>query len=292
MSILALTSSGGSPLDHVVQHPLKQIEADLGALTPEGVITVLSDHIVMILVAGFLLALFLPPLVRKRAGEGEIDRLVPTGSANMIEAICQFLRKEVAEPCLQEHTDRFIKFLWSLFFFILTINLLGMVPLGTTTPLLFGEHIGGTATANIWVTGALALMTFVMWVVNGLRIGGKEYLAHFNPGPWWLAPLMVPIEIFGTLAKTFALAVRLFANMMAGHTVLAVLLSFVFAAAAAAGAGAGLGVGVIVVLGSVAISLLELFVAFLQAYIFVFLAALFLGMSVVFHHDEEGAHAH
>jgi F-type H+-transporting ATPase subunit a len=292
---LLAAAPGGSPLDHVVQHAIKTVPADWGMLTPDGVITVLSDHITMILAAGLLLALFLPLLVKKRAGTGEVDRLVPTGSANLIEAVCQYLRKEVAEPALHEHTDRFIKFLWTLFFFILTMNLLGLIPLGAVTP-LFGAHIGGTATANIWVTGTLALLALGMFVVNGLRIGGMHYLAHFNPGPWWLAPLLVPLEIFGLLAKAFSLAVRLFANMMAGHVLLAVLVGLVLTAGTALGTGGGLAIGLPVVLGSVGISMLEVFVAFLQAFIFTFLTALFLGMSVVFHHDHHddhaGAHAH
>ena len=215
-----------------------------------------------------------------------------TGFANFIEAVCEFLRKQVAEPALEHHTDRFIKYIWSVFFFVLTMNLLGLVPLGVITPLAVGYHIGGTATANIWVTGTLAVMTLVMMVVNGLRLGGVEYLKHFNPGPWWMAWLMVPVEIAGWLAKIFALAIRLFANMLAGHLILAVLLGLILGAGSSS-AALGFGVAVPVVLGSVALSMLEIFVAFLQAFIFALLTTLFIGMSVVFHHDEhEEAAAH
>ncbi|MCH9650708.1 MAG: F0F1 ATP synthase subunit A [Deltaproteobacteria bacterium] len=291
MSFGFASGSSGSPLDHVVQHPLHTKEMDLGILTPKGEITLLSDHIVMLIVAGLLLMLFLPRLVRKRQGTDEVGRLVPSGSGNLIETICEYLRKEVAEPNLGPYTDRFIKYLWTVFFFVLTVNVLGLLPLGVLTPWLFGLHIGGTATANIWVTSALAILSLVLWVYNGLRIGGRDYLAHFNPGPWWLAPLLVPLELIGLVAKTFSLAVRLFANMMAGHVLLTVMLGFIFSAASALGVAGGLGVAVPVVLGSVAINLLEVFVAFLQAFIFTFLTALFLGMSVVFHHDDE-AHAH
>lgn len=285
--------ASGNPLEHVLQHQLVTREADFGPLTPAGEITLLSDQIVMLITAGILLALLLPVLVRRRRGDDEVGRLVPAGPANFIEAICEYLRREVVEPALHEHSDRFIKFVWTLFFFLLTVNLLGMVPVSAVAP-LFGTHIGGTATANIWVTGALAVATLGMWIINGLRLGGVHYLAHFNPGPWWLAPLLVPLEIFGLFAKTFALAVRLFANMIAGHVVLAVLLSFILAVGTAVGAVAGFGVALPVIAGSVAISLLEIFVALLQAFIFTFLAALFLGMSVVFHHGEgeAGAHAH
>jgi F-type H+-transporting ATPase subunit a len=167
-----------------------------------------------------------------------------------------------------------------------------MVPIGVITPLTLGLHIGGTATGNIWVTGTLAVMTLLMMIINGLRLGKLDYLKHFCPGPWWMAPILVPVEIAGLLAKAFALAVRLFANMLAGHLILAVLLGFILSAGAVS-AGAGVGVAIPAVLGSVGISLLEIFVAFLQAFIFTFLTTLFIGMSVVFHHDDhEEATAH
>jgi len=288
--MLAFVLMADNPLSHVVQHPLVQREAHLGFLTPEGKITLLSDQIVMMIVAALLLILFVPVLAAKRRGKTGVESMVPAGSANFIEAICQYLRKEVAEPALHEHTDRFIKFIWSVFFFILTVNLLGLLPIPSVST-LFGTHIGGTATGNIWVTATLAIITMVMMVVNGLRLGGKQYLAHFCPGPLWLAPLLVPVEIIGLIARIFALTVRLFANMIAGHILLAVLVGFILSAGTAMGVAGGLGVAVPVILGSVAITMLEIFVAFLQAFIFSFLAALFIGQSVVFHHDDHHGEA-
>ncbi len=283
--------ASASPLEHIVQHPLVTVPVNLGfPLTPEGVITVLSDQIAMMILGGVLLIVFLPVLIRWRAGTDEVGRLVPTGFANFIEVICEYLRKEVAEPALQEHTDRFIKYIWTVFFFILTVNLLGLIPLGNISPLLFGVHIGGTATGNIFVTVTLALLTFGMMVINGLRLGGMHYLAHFCPGPLWLAPLLVPVEIIGVIAKVFALAVRLFANMIAGHILLAVLVGFILMAGTGMGTGGGLLIALPVIAGSVAITLLELFVAFLQAFIFTFLTTLFIGMSVVFHHEDQVEH--
>ena len=296
LELLGQLSGGGllglaaDPVDHVRQHPLKTIPADVGFLTPNGEITVWSDHISMIILAGVLLMVFLPIFVRGRRGRDEVGRLVPKGPGNFIEAICGFLRKEVAEPSLHEHTDRFIKFIWTVFFFILTMNLLGLVPIAAVTA-LGGVHLGGTATANIWVTGTLAVVTLLMMIFNGLRLGGMHYIAHFNPGPWWLAPLLVPLEIIGLGAKAFSLAVRLFANMVAGHVLMAVLLGFILSAGAKS-AAAGFGIAVPVVLGSVAISMLEIFVAFLQAFIFTFLTALFIGQSVVFHHGDGHDEAH
>jgi F-type H+-transporting ATPase subunit a len=279
-----------SPLEHVVQHPLIQRPAHLGPLTPNGTITIFSDQIAMLALAGLLLVAVVPLAVKRRRGRNSVDALVPTGAANGLEAVCEYLRKEVAEPALHEHTDRFIKYIWSVFFFVLTVNILGLLPIPAVSSLL-GQHLGGTATGNIWTTATLALVTMVMMVVSGLRLGGKAYLAHFCPGPIWMAPLLVPVEIIGLIAKVFALAVRLFANMIAGHILLAVLLSFIMAAGAQS-TGLGLGVGALVVAGSVAINFLELFVAFLQAFIFTFLTTLFIGMSVVFHHDDHHTGQH
>lgn len=270
-----------NPLEHIVRHPMIQRDG----------FTLLDSHIVMLMLAAFLLILLLPIWVRRRRGTDAVGSLVPAGPGNAIEAICEYLRREVAQPALQEHTDRFIKFIWTVFFFILTVNLLGLLPIGGIP--FMGAHLGGTATANPWITGTMALITLGMVVVNGLRLGGKQFLAHFNPGPIWLSWLLIPIEVIGLLARIFALIVRLCANMIAGHVLLAVLLSFIFSAAAGGIAG-GLGVAVPVVLGSVAISLLEIFVALLQAFIFTFLTTLFIGQAVVFHHDghHEGAEAH
>ncbi|HXO20718.1 MAG TPA: F0F1 ATP synthase subunit A [Thermoanaerobaculia bacterium] len=283
-----------NPLEHVIQHPLVTRPADLGLLTPNHQITLLSDQILMMIVAGLLLVVFVPLLARKRRGTDAVGAQVPAGFANFLEATCEYLRKEVAEPALHEHTDRFVKYIWSVFFFILTVNLLGLLPIPPLSRLALGTHIGGTATGNVWVTGTLALMTMLMMIVNGIRLGGRRYLAHFSPGPLWLAPLLVPVEIIGLVARIFALAVRLFCNMIAGHILLAVLVGFIFSAARALGAGGGLAIAVPVVLGSVGITLLEIFVAFLQAFIFTFLTALFLGASVVLHHagadDDAAAH--
>jgi F-type H+-transporting ATPase subunit a len=283
-------AKAGNFLEHIVQHPLITRPANLGFLTPHGHVTVLSNHIVMMITTGVLLMLLLPLFVRQRrarSAQDEVGGLVPAGPANFLEAICDYLRKEVVEPTLEGHTDRFIKYIWTLFFFVLVNNLLGLIPFSSVTPLM-GIHLGGTATGNIWVTGTLAAMTFLMMVVNGVRLGGKHYFAHYCPGPLWLAPLLVPIEILGQFAKAFALAIRLFANMLAGHIMLAVLVSFILGAGTSMGAGVGLAVAVPVVAGAIAITLLEVFVAFLQAFIFAFLTSLFIGQAVVFHTDHGG----
>jgi F-type H+-transporting ATPase subunit a len=287
MAAEAAHEGSGALLSHVLQHPLITQPADWGFLTPHKVITVLSDHIVSTITAGLLLALVLPMLVRRRRGTDEIGGMVPAGGANFLEAICEYLRKEVAEPNLGPYTDRFIKFIWTLFFFLLVNNLLGLIPISSVAP-LFGTHLGGTATGNIWVTGALASITLVLMVVNGLRLGGMNYIKHFCPGPIWLAWILVPIELLGLIAKPLALAIRLFANMFAGHMILAVLLSFILSLGSHNPVG-GYVIAVPVVVGSIGVSLLEIFVAFLQAFIFTALSTLFISQAIVFHHDEHEA---
>lgn len=282
------SNAAADPLSHVIPHPLVQREGDFGFLTPEGMITLLSDQIVMIILAGLLLCIVFPMVMRRGRDRSEIGRLTPAGLGNFVEMVCEYFLKEVAQPHLGEHAHRFIKYIWSVFFFILTMNLLGLLPIATLTPPLLGLHIGGTATGNIWVTATLAILTMILMVFNGLRYGGKDYLMHFMPGPGYLAPLMLVVEVLGLFAKIFALAVRLFANMLAGHVLLAVLLAMILQAGTALGTGLGLGIAIPIVAGSVALNLLEIFVAFLQAFIFAYLTTLFIGMSVNVHHDDHG----
>jgi F-type H+-transporting ATPase subunit a len=281
-----------SALDHVVQW----VYVDSGPEWYQPII--LSNQVAMQILAVLVLVLIFPRFARIRQTGDLVQDMTPRGFGNFIETICNYLRNEVARPALGEHTDRFIPYIWSAFFYVLTCNLLGLLPLeALTRPVIKGifpaahHGIGGSATGNIWVTGTLAVCSLLMIVINGLRIGGKHYVAHFCPGPLWLAPLLVPVEIIGLLAKVFALAVRLFANMVAGHVLLAVLLSFIFMVGARSFLG-GLGVSVFVVLGSVAFYMLEIFVAFLQAFIFTFLTALFIGQAIVFHHNGHGDEEH
>src|SRR3954462_5199754 len=101
-----------SPLEHIVQHPLVERTTSVGPLTPEGKITLFSDQIAMIALAGVLLIALVPMMVKRRKGAGGVDAMVPSGSANMLEAVCDYLRREVAEPVLHQYTDRFIKYIW------------------------------------------------------------------------------------------------------------------------------------------------------------------------------------
>jgi F-type H+-transporting ATPase subunit a len=280
-----------NPLTHVVQHRL--ISTELSGPWPFNHFTFLSNQTIMQVIAAALLVYLLPRAMRRRTrrgGSGELDRLVPRGLGNAIEGLCEALRIHVARPALGPYTDRFMPYLWSAFFFILTCNILGLIPLGAWLPFVPGHALGGTATGNVMVTAALALCTLGMIVINGLRTHGLNYLKHFFMGPPGLNVFIALLEVIGLLAKTFALTMRLFANMIAGHVLLAVLLGFIAISWNALGAAGGLAIAVPVVLGSVAINFLELFVAFLQAFIFTFLSATFIGQAVNIHGAAEHEH--
>jgi len=192
-------------------------------------------------------------------------------------------------------------FLWTIFFFILINNLLGLVPLldfqnlvaGQLAPEMIAQHkafVGGTATQSIYVTGALSLIAGLMINWSGLReLGVAGYLKHLTAGaPIFVWPIIIPIEILGTFIKPVALAIRLFANMTAGHILVAVLLGFAAGGFEKLGF-IGLPVGIISSAAVVAIYFLELFVAFLQAFVFMFLTTVFI--SLLAHHDDhETAH--
>lgn len=285
MTMLSMLLAAGSPLDHVVDVPRVVIG--------DGKFTLISNHIIMMITAGIILILLMPRIVRAASASDEVTRHTPRGARNAIEAICTFLRDFVGKPNLGDYTDVFIPYLWTVFFFILTCNLLGLLPLEPLTKKIFGLHhgIAGTATGNIWTTGALAVCTLFMIVYNGLRLHGMAYVKHFFMGPFPINVVIAVLEVIGLFAKSFALAIRLFANMLAGHILLAVLLSFIMMAGAAS-AAMGFAIAVPVVLGSVAIMCLELFVAFLQAFIFTFLTAVFIGLAVNIHHGDEHHEPH
>ncbi len=260
--------ASSNPLSHVVQHELFRLSAG-------GYEVIVTNHVVMVLAAAVLLLAVIPWAVRRRS-------VVPSGLYNVIETVCVFLREQVARPSLGAHTDRYMPFLWTLFFFILAMNLLGMIPSDSIIYLISRgryQHLGGAATANIYVTGALAVSAFIMIHFSGIRQQGiKAYIKNFIPlVPWPLIPVMYVLELIGALVKPFALAIRLFANMLAGHTVIAALLGLTLAAKTLVSLMA---LGLVTAVGCAALDMLELFVAFLQAYIFTYLTALFIGAAV------------
>ena len=199
---------------------------------------------------------------------------VPKGRFwNFLEMMIVYIRDEVAEPAIGHHdAHRFLPFLWTVFFFILGCNLFGLLPWA------------GSPTASLSCTGALAIVAICVTFGTGISKYGvigflKAQVPHLEM-PFALKIFMVPmifcIEVLGIFIKHGVLAIRLLANMLAGHLVLAVILAFI---AATAESVLYWGVTPVSVMGSVALSLLELLVAFIQAYVFTFLSALFIGMA-------------
>jgi F-type H+-transporting ATPase subunit a len=260
-------------------------------LHPYGIPFALTRFMILELIAAILMVAIFVPLARRAARSP-----VPQGPwSNAFESLLTFIRDEVARPTLSapaghhdghhgEHNgnrggkdyDAYVPFLWTAFLFVLFCNLLGLVPMM------------GSPTASIYVTGALALCSFVM--MHGAAIAKMGFVPYvkslwppmdipFGMG-FVIKPLIFVIELMGTVIKSIVLSVRLFANMFAGHMVLGMILYFIVIAANTGQAALWGGITVASVLGVVALSLLELFVAFLQAYIFVFLTALFMGMAL------------
>ncbi len=240
----------------------------------------ITRHLTFIFLSIAILAALLLPLAAKyRRGVGRTS--APRGLLqNGLEALILYIRDDVARPNLGEKTDKYLPYLLTVFFFILTANFLGLVPWGST------------ATSNITVTVVLAVFTFVVTQFAGT----KDYWMHiFNPPgvPGFVKPLLVPIEILGLFTKPFALAVRLFANMVAGHLVILNLIGLIFIIGGTFGVAAGYGTAVPAVLLTVFVYSLELLVAFIQAYVFTILSALFIGMATAEHeHDHDHAEDH
>jgi F-type H+-transporting ATPase subunit a len=231
---------------------------------------VISNQMFMIFLGTVLLLIFVPLASRSKG-------MVPTKARNLIESVCLFLREEMARPVLGENTDRYIGFIWTLFFFILTLNLLGMIPIEKIIMLLTGKenHFGGAATANIWVTGTMAIVTFFVTHIAGIRKQGLwHYIVNLAPPvPWWIIPLVYFLEIVSAIVRPFTLAVRLFANMIAGHITLAMIIGLIFIFKRYE-------VAIAVLLGNLALSLLELLVALIQAFIFTVLSTIYISFSI------------
>lgn len=405
-----LLAAAGDPKSHVLPHGLfpilhENLPIPIGSPAKEFWFT---NHLLMTLVAAVLmLVIFVPMGMRYRAAlaGGHDAPPVPRGFTGLIEALMDALRSSVVRPVLAENTDRFIPFLWTVFFFILINNLLGMIPIDGFAHFFDAKHIGGTATGNVNVTGGLALCAFLMIHFSGTaevfralvagtyghhhhdehhgegdeHAHGHEhdhghghhghghghahtgmaaplaliaapaiYIYNFAPHVFTvagrtarpsvgmkvvLALIFAPIlffeyklfgaalgpeaaaifqwvglglgvaygfnagglhpldfadalmwgflfllEVIGALVKPFALCMRLFANMVAGHIVLASILALlpVFAGLSAGYIASSLPI----IIGCTLLSCLELFVAFLQAYIFMFLTTMFIGAAV------------
>jgi F-type H+-transporting ATPase subunit a len=249
------------PLADWISHHLEHVPPiDLPGLGWLG----LSYHVLSMFVAAGLMLLIFPKVAKD-------DGLVPGKFRSFWEVLLLFIREEVARPVLHERTDRYVPVLWNFFFFVLFCNLLGLVPIhipGQVTGLV-------CATGQIWVTGTLAVTAFLWYELAGVYEQGLiPYVKNIVPPglPLPLIPLLFLLEIIGHLTKPFALMMRLWANMVGGHAVLYAIIGLVFVS--------GLKAAGFAVLGGVGIIILEIFVAFLQAYVFTFLVAVFLSGTV------------
>jgi F-type H+-transporting ATPase subunit a len=193
----------------------------------------------------------------------------PKGIQKFLEPIIYFIRDDIVIPNIgHEKHEKFMPYLLSVFFFILINNVMGLIP--------FPPPFGANVTGNIAVTMSLALFTFTIIQINGT----KNYWRHIfaTPGvPFWLLPIMIPVEIIGMFSKPFALTVRLFANITAGHIIVMSLLALIFIFDS-------LTVAPVSIIFVIFMDCLELLVAFLQAYVFTLLSALFISLAVAEEH--------
>lgn len=254
----------------VIMHHIANSELHLPAwLEPHLHSTVetlgISKAVLMMLIASATLIVLMGIFLRRPRGGQE----APSGMTNALEMLVVFVRDEIAIGNMGEKWGRrFTPFLLTLFFFILTCNLLGMVPGGFA------------ATSNLNVTGALAVMSFLTFVVTGMiALGPVGYFKHMVPEgtPLAIAPVVILLEIISMLVRPIALMIRLGANMTAGHIVILIILGFIFLFQSVA-------VSAVSVPLAAAIMLLELIVAFIQAYVFTLLTALYVGMLVAEEH--------
>jgi len=289
--------------EHLADHPWPGCRVTIGPMT----ITWMSSAIAaMIIVAVALIAIILPIARRRKA--------LPTGGYNALEVVTVFVRDMIARPALRddEKAYRFLPLLLTLFVFVLGMNLIGLAPLATITAwvhwhvgFMEGRPIGATPTAVLTVCAALSGITFLSIFISGLHHSAMKQHRH-RGWPlwlcWFISPLLwainlspsipgvmgvimlVPLvflELVGVAAKCFALMIRLFANMIAGHAMLAILMVFVLKGTMSlmeAGAKDVFYIGPVVIVSSAILCVLEMAVALLQAFIFTVLTAVFLGL--------------
>lgn len=229
-------------------------------------------------VAGIFLTGLLLLLIFIKVAQGYQKRpqSAPKGIQSFMEPLILFVRDEIAKPSIGHKYERFLPFLLTTFFFIWIANLLGLIP-----------FIGGfNVTGNIAIALVLALFTFIITIFSG----NKDYWMHilWTPGvPWWLKfplPLMFAIEFIGFISKPIILTLRLFANVTAGHIIILAFISLIFIFTNMFGAGGGFGVSALSIAFSVFMFVIELLVAFLQAYVFTLLSAIYFGSAVEEHH--------
>ena len=252
----APNEEGNWIIEHVSDHKILTIPSvTIGGITIDLSIT---TNILLMLIASLMLV-----IVLTYSAASNRKRKHPKGLGNFIELVMLFVKDDIVLPSMGKIGINFLPFFFTMFFFILTVNLLGLIPF---------MH---TATGSVSITAALASITFIMMMFHGIRKNGffgyfKGLIPHGVP--IYVLPVMIIIEFLSLLTKPFALCIRLFANMTAGHIVILAFISLIFT------------LGYVIVPISIAFSLfiylLEILVALLQAYIFTILSSLFIGMAI------------
>ncbi len=252
------------PLGHVVDYPLFEIDA----LWSIG----LTKQVFMFLLAGVLTILFFWGYA-KNAGKEK----VPSRYGNFVESLLLFIRDQMTRPFMGEHGDKFVPVLTTFFTYILFCNLLGMIPLFD-----YMGHGGNTATGNLCINAGLAACAFAFYHFQGIKEQGGfvTYAKNLFPHvPLFVLPIIVVVELVAHIVRPCALAIRLFANMLAGHIMLAILLGFTAVFTKDFIVGGGL-IAIVSTLAVTALSFLELLVAMIQAFVFTFLTTVFLAGAV------------
>lgn len=198
---------------------------------------------------------------------GRKAEMVPKGVQNFVEMIIEFIHEGIVEPMIGKKGTPWVPFLTTVFLFVLFMNLLGLVP---------GMY---TATSRLYVTASLAMIIFITVHAAGVKAHGVSYIKNFVPGgvPAFLAPVLFVIEMIGALAKPFSLAVRLCANMFAGHLVLGAFIGLALLFKS-------LVIAPLPLMGAVVITGLEIFISGLQAYVFTMLSAMYISDAINSHH--------
>ena len=240
----------------------------------------ITKNVAAIMISGFLLLFIMLTVARaykKRVG------MAPKGLQSLIEPLIILIRDDVARPSIGPKADKFMPYLLTVFFFVLINNLIGLIPFFPG---------GANLTGNIAVTLSLALITFIIQMLSTK----KNFWIHVfaMPGiPKAVLIILTPIEILGVILRPFVLMVRLFANITAGHIVALAFISMIFIFKETFGTGGAFGISIFSGLMYIFMGFLELLVAFLQAYVFTLLSAIYFGAAVEeHHHDSPGHDAH
>lgn len=225
----------------------------------------MTKTVVALLSAAIIGLLIFLPLARSYKKTGISH---PKGMQSFLEPVILFIRDDIAIPNIGHKYEKYMPYLLTAFFFILINNLMGLIP--------FPPPFGGNVTGNIAITFLLAFCTFIITQFSGNKSHWRHVFA--TPGvPFWLLPIMIPVEIIGLFSKPFALMIRLFANMLAGHIVILSLICLIFIFNTVA-------LAPVSILFVIFMDFMELLVAFLQAYIFTLLSALFISLAVAEEH--------